>query len=773
MNSNHKDVIERVLGAYFLPKDLENSIQASGLNVDPRLQFVSNDNSSSIISISYTNDGRSTLSKDIRDLISAFKAECSKGVELYSADITGLETMGNDMISSVEHDTEMMDMTALPLALIIFWLFLRNLRLLLIPMLSMVTSILYASSIMYPISIYLNIPSLAPPVMSSLCLAVSTDYTLFLLTRLNEERKTKNFDLSVANMLYHAGHVIIASGITLAITFAALIAYPTDFLQGFGISTSVSVLCSIFVNLNLGPTLLLCFPKFFSNSCFKCKYNCFNRQHSEDNDQESEIAPEIKEQRRSLWFKWIKFWDSPTRSVLLILTVFLITIPVVVFIKDLETTPDSNDLFASNSRSIQVMDRLKERFNPGLISPFKILTVPKVKEHNILKDDYFSLSRELFMQMNESNLINNAAFKSINCPKEIPESYQLSASSLSKLFDSKTSSEWCDGTANFICLMKYEILKPIYSFYASELLAGNSYSAIHEIFVDFDPLSEKSEPWIKKTRSIISNITQFYPDYDMYLYGGPVENIDMVDKITSLFPYMVIGTCATLFVIMGLVFRSIFIPLRGVLTIGLSVGWTFGIAVVIFDKILETKIFWFTPVFAFSIVVGLGLDYDIFLLSRIYEYRISGFTTRASIVKGSYMTGSIITGAGMIMIIAFLSLTITHVEMVFQFAVVLASAVFLDTFCIRTALVPAIMRLASWFNWWPSSLGSPSSEKQLGIYDEDHFLDDGISDSEDPEISSIFVKPKGISGHTDRLLRINKIISDGIPSYYTRLCTRK
>ncbi len=247
-----------------------------------------------------------------------------------------------------------------------------------------------------------------------------------------------------------------------------------------------------------------------------------------------------------------------------------------------------------------------------------------------------------------------------------------------------------------------------------------------------------------------------------------MENSDMYDKITSLFPYMVIGTCAILFVIMGFVFQSIFIPLRGILTIGLSTCWAFGITVIIFEKILDTKIFWFTKVLAFPIVVGLGLDYDIFLLSRIYEYKLSGFTTRASIVKGSYLTGSIITGAGTLMMIAFLSLNTTHIQTVYQFAVVLSSAVFIDTFCIRTALVPAIMRLASWINWWPSPMGSSAYEDQPNLYTEDNFLDD----NDDIPLNSppnLYVQPHTAHGYQDRSQRISRILSQGMPSFYSKL----
>src|SRR5690606_38026411 len=102
--------------------------------------------------------------------------------------------------------------------------------------------------------------------------------------------------------------------------------------------------------------------------------------------------------------------------------------------------------------------------------------------------------------------------------------------------------------------------------------------------------------------------------------------------------------------------------LRGLLTIGLSIACTYGVAVIYFQRIEGKMIFWMVPIMSFSIMVGLGLDYDIFLISRIVEYRALNFYTSASVVKGVYKTGSIITGAGIIMAIAFSALSFSKVE---------------------------------------------------------------------------------------------------------------
>lgn len=110
---------------------------------------------------------------------------------------------------------------------------------------------------------------------------------------------------------------------------------------------------------------------------------------------------------------------------------------------------------------------------------------------------------------------------------------------------------------------------------------------------------------------------------------------------------------------------------------------------------------------ATCIAVALGLDYDIFLISRIFEFRQQGMSDRESIVWGVSKTGSIISGAGVIMALAFSGLLFSPKLMHNQFALLLITSVLLDTFVVRTVLVPALMLSAGPWNWWPLKMPEP------------------------------------------------------------------
>jgi len=173
-------------------------------------------------------------------------------------------------------------------------------------------------------------------------------------------------------------------------------------------------------------------------------------------------------------------------------------------------------------------------------------------------------------------------------------------------------------------------------------------------------------------------------------------------------------TMAVIAAIAALVFRSAFVPFRMMLCTALPISLVYGMGILVFQKgalnwLSPTlgdfdKIYWLIPVMSFSILVGLGLDYDIFLFSRVVEYRKRGYQDRAAIIKGVYKTGGIITGAGLIMAVAFGALSLSKEMALNQFAFFLCVAVLLDTFIVRSMMVPALVSLAGPLNWWPAKV---------------------------------------------------------------------
>ena len=191
---------------------------------------------------------------------------------------------------------------------------------------------------------------------------------------------------------------------------------------------------------------------------------------------------------------------------------------------------------------------------------------------------------------------------------------------------------------------------------------------------------------------------------------------DAVGSVYAAFPTMVIITMIVVFSLTGIFFRSILTPCRSIAGTVLTVGFSFGLAVLVFQNgilnwtnvkslaSLDDNFCWLVPIMAFSIIVGLALDYDAFLMSRILEFRLEGLDHKASIAAGLDATGGIITAAGGIMAVAFGSLMFSSSPVLYQWSFILTTAVLLDTIVIRTIIVPVITNFAGERFWWPRSL---------------------------------------------------------------------
>lgn len=181
--------------------------------------------------------------------------------------LTGMLVFGIEVLKGTSQDLLRMEMIAFPLALAVLAVILKSFRLLMIPVISIMISIVTAYLIMWPIAIHTVVISFAPDVMMSASIAMSIDYSLFLLSRYREELIAgRGSDSAVLYMISSAGHTVLVSGATLVICFLALMFFPTAMLRSTGLGCAIAVTCTILVNLSLTPALLLAFPAFFKRS---------------------------------------------------------------------------------------------------------------------------------------------------------------------------------------------------------------------------------------------------------------------------------------------------------------------------------------------------------------------------------------------------------------------------------------------------------------------------------------------------------------------------
>ena len=167
--------------------------------------------------------------------------------------------------------------------------------------------------------------------------------------------------------------------------------------------------------------------------------------------------------------------------------------------------------------------------------------------------------------------------------------------------------------------------------------------------------------------------------------------------MTRAFIYVLGGV----FVVLILLLRALVAPVYLILTILLSYGATLGVVRLLFVDVLGAAgIVWWVPMFMFVMLVALGMDYNIFLIGRVKE-EVAVNGTRVGTRHALARTGGIITSAGIIMAGTFASMMSASLLGLLQIGFAVAFGVLLDTFVVRTTLVPAIIVLLGRWSWWP------------------------------------------------------------------------
>ena len=193
--------------------------------------------------------------------------------------------------------------------------------------------------------------------------------------------------------------------------------------------------------------------------------------------------------------------------------------------------------------------------------------------------------------------------------------------------------------------------------------------------------------------------------------GLPGFNADYEDAIKSaLVPVIASIICATLLVL-SLAFRSVLIPIKAVALNLLSVAAAYGAVAIVFQHGLGAHWvglprpmhggFPILPIVVFCIVFGLSMDYEVFIVARIADGRRAGLADGAALVEGLASTGRVITFAASIMVMVFGAFVLGDFVLIKILGFALSVAVFLDATVIRTAVGPALIRLAGRWNWWP------------------------------------------------------------------------
>jgi RND superfamily putative drug exporter len=181
--------------------------------------------------------------------------------------------------------------------------------------------------------------------------------------------------------------------------------------------------------------------------------------------------------------------------------------------------------------------------------------------------------------------------------------------------------------------------------------------------------------------------------------------------MSNLIPEVVAILAAAVYVILFFQLRSAFTPIRLIITILCSVVFSLAIISSIFYFTLNLPILDFAPLFVVVTMLGVGIDYDIFFLTRIREEVLNGKTDNEAIVDAIDKVWVTILGLGLVLATVFASLLITNIAILQEISLAVAAAILIDVTVVILFFVPSLMGLAQKFNWWPYKLSRNNTPK--------------------------------------------------------------
>ncbi len=243
----------------------------------------------------------------------------------------------------------------------------------------------------------------------------------------------------------------------------------------------------------------------------------------------------------------------------------------------------------------------------------------------------------------------------------------------------------------------------------SQFISKDGTAAQITVLLSGDPYSMETAKVIDHLKDTLAQVTaQVGEDngrtYKGYIGGVPVMSHDLKRTVDRDFGKVQAVVIAGVFLVLVVLLRSLVAPIYLVLTVLLSYGTTMGLTTFIFQDLKgQEGINYILPIMVFVLLVALGADYNIFLMSRVQEESEKAGSVREGVRLANAYTGGIITSCGIILAGTFGALAVSPLRMLVQMGVAVATGVLVDTFIVRTLLVPSIATLLGKWNWWPRS----------------------------------------------------------------------
>lgn len=276
--------------------------------------------------------------------------------------------------------------------------------------------------------------------------------------------------------------------------------------------------------------------------------------------------------------------------------------------------------------------------------------------------------------------------------------------------------------SSFLLSMKNNATTPsMAGFYIpAQILNGEEFRKAASIFISPDGRSArylvqtKLNPFSPEAMDQVNAITSTaqgaqpnttLSDASISMTGLTVTLRDTRDYYYQDLKRIVITTTLVVLTILILLLRALVAPLYLIVSVIFSYLSALGMGVLLFQVGMGQELHWSVPGLTFIILVAVGADYNLLLISRIRDESPHGI--RSGVIRTVGQTGGVITAAGLIFAASMIGLQFSSITTLVQIGFIIAAGILLDTFLVRTITVPALAVLVGKANWWPSKWEPP------------------------------------------------------------------
>jgi putative drug exporter of the RND superfamily len=621
--------------------------------------FVSPAKDVTLISISLDKSSEENLLA-IRDIISVKLTQNPDGIS--AVQVTGSDALNHDFSESTLADIELILPITIALLVIATGLFFRSLVTPIITLGTIGVGLGVSQIFPYLVGTYINqVDYMVTTVLLTVLIGVGTDYSIFILARHREER-INNLPLheAIKKSITWAGESIATSGATVIISFLALSSTSLIMLQTMGLVVGLGVIVTLLASLTFAPALTAVLGDriFWPNS--GARFQKYSQSILDKN------------RRKAGYFARSGAFSVKHGKVIILLAI-LVTVPA--FYIYATTTP-TYDLIGSASpslESIAASNTLTDSFGGSRLMPTYVVVT---FSQPIVDNGSFNMGEMSTLQSISAMLASHEGVQEVTGPT-MPFGQAVDYQTITNDSDAAT-----------------------YSGMLGAIGADNQSSLITVKFHD-DPYSTQAMNYAKDIRSSL------HQNYDgaanltgVYEGGTTGDTLDtrnsFQDQFSTILPIVALGVGIVLFMVLG----SLILPIFAVVSVLMSIVWTLAVTILVFQSAFNYGLLFITPLILFVLLLGLGMDYNIFILTRIREEATKGQKLDDAIVYAIQQTGGIITAAAIILAGSLGTLMLSSNMLLREMGFAFCFSILIDAIVVRTYLVPAVMSTFGKWNWY-------------------------------------------------------------------------